>query len=385
MADVTADESADSERSSTNSLVAMRFDAAVFDMDGLLLESESCWRTAEREASDALGLGLTDDDFRSTMGVRMRDVAKIWFGWQPWEGPSVEEVADGVVARVIELIADADPLPGVIDALDLLERRGLRLALCSSSDDALIDAAVEALGIADRFELLHSAEHNDFGKPHPDPYLSTAAKLGVAPDRCLAFEDSVNGCLSAKSAGMAVVAVPDADARGSARFGFTDVVLESLAHFDDDVLDALGAGTAIPTLSRPRFHLAFGVDDLDAARGFYGGVLGCQEGRSAATWIDFDLWGHQVVAHLDPVRTEVTTNDVDGHQVPANHFGLLLPIAAWRDLVDRLTAASVPYVMEPTVRFEGEQGEQHTCFVSDPAGNALEFKAFADDREVFRP
>ena len=138
-------------------------------------------------------------------------------------------------------------------------------------------------------------------------------------------------------------------------------------------------------MSRPRFHLAFPVHNLEAARSFYVGVLGCSEGRSSDTWVDFDLAGHQVVAHLAPQDcTPATTNVVDGHDVPASHFGLLLEPYAWHELVARLTAASdTKWVIEPTVRFEGEPGEQHTCFVLDPSGNALEFKSFADDSQVF--
>lgn len=364
----------------------MSFTTCVFDMDGLLLESESLWRQAETEMSEELGLGFTQADFERTMGVRMRDVAQMWFEWKPWSGPTPAEVADRVVARVIELVADAEPLPGVVEALDAVAARGLRVALCSSSDDVLIKASMEALNFGDRFEVLHSAEHDEFGKPHPAPYLATAAQLGVDPSTCVAFEDSVTGCLSAKSAGMAVIAVPDAASRGTSRFGFADVVLESLDQFDVAMLDEIGSSTPLPSMSRPRFHLAFGVSDLASARDFYGDVLGCTEGRSAETWVDFNLWGHQIVAHLDPSiagRDDVSTNDVDGHAVPANHFGILLHRAAWHDLVERLQAAGTPFLMEPTVRFEGLQGEQHTCFVLDPSGNALEFKAFADDRAVF--
>ena len=144
------------------------------------------------------------------------------------------------------------------------------------------------------------------------------------------------------------------------------------------------AVVALSGVARPRFHLAFAVHDLAAARAFYGGVLGCPEGRSADTWIDFDLHGHQVVAHLAPADCRPpTTNVVDGEQVPASHFGLLLEVDAWHALVDRLRAADVRWVIEPTVRFAGEAGEQHTCFLLDPSGNALEFKAFADDSQVF--
>ncbi len=134
----------------------------------------------------------------------------------------------------------------------------------------------------------------------------------------------------------------------------------------------------------PRFHLAVPVDDLDAARGFYGGVLGCAEGRSADTWVDFDLFGHQLVVHLDPDhRPSTTTNPVDGDDVPVPHFGALLDPVTWGDLAERLVAAGTTFVIEPHTRFAGEAGEQSTMFLRDPAGNALEFKSFADDRQVF--
>lgn len=363
------------------------FSAAIFDMDGLLVESESRWRIAEGEACDRLGLPLTEEDFDKTTGVRMREIAKMWFEWHPWEGPTPDEVADQIIDRVIELCAEATPLPGVIDTIELLASLGVRMAVCSSSDMRMIDAIIETLGLGHHFEVMHSAEADEHGKPHPQPYLETAKLLGLAPSDCLAFEDSVAGSLSAKSAGMTVVAVPERQFWGSARFGFTDVVLQSLEQLDTQVLQALADGTDIPTLSRPRFHLAFGVDDIAAAREFYTKVLGCREGRSAETWVDFDLWGHQIVTHLDPEHGSrgVATNDVDGHQVPANHFGLVLPIFAWSDLVARLQSAGASFSMQPTVRFAGTAGEQHTCFVQDPAGNALEFKAFATDQAVFWP
>ena len=359
------------------------FDAAIFDMDGLLLESESLWRVAEAEAVADLGLPLTDADFKATMGVRMRDVARMWFDRFPWEGPTPAEVADRVIRRVIELAADRGPLPGVVEALQTCADHGLRLALCSSSDDRIIDTVVDNLDLGSWFELTHSAEHDEFGKPHPQPYLTTAGKLGVEPNRCLALEDSVAGCVSAKSAGMTVIAVPDSTTRPSTRFGIADLVLTSLNHLDGRTLTHLDQRIPVPTLARPRFHLAFPVDDLEAARRFYGEVLGCPEGRSADTWVDFDLWGHQIVAHLSPNRDPATTNAVDGHDVPASHFGLLLHASAWQELVDRLQAQRVPFIMEPTIRFAGLAGEQRTCFVRDPAGNALEFKAFTDDRQVF--
>ncbi len=134
---------------------------------------------------------------------------------------------------------------------------------------------------------------------------------------------------------------------------------------------------------RPRFHFAFCVDDLAEARRFYGEVLGCHEGRSADHWVDFDLFGHQIVAHLVDRRPERATNPVDGDDVPVPHFGLLLTPDAWRALADRLRAADVAFVIEPHTRFAGEPGEQSTMFIMDPSGNALEFKAFEHDDQIF--
>ena len=133
----------------------------------------------------------------------------------------------------------------------------------------------------------------------------------------------------------------------------------------------------------PPFHLAFPVDDLAAARRFYGDVLGCGEGRSSEEWIDFNFHGHQIVAHLSSEAGDRTHNKVDGDHVPVPHFGLVLGMEDWRNLADRLRAAGTDFVIEPTIRFEGQPGEQATMFLRDPAGNALEFKAFADPAALF--
>ena len=132
------------------------------------------------------------------------------------------------------------------------------------------------------------------------------------------------------------------------------------------------------------FHLAFPVNDLTAARQFYGETLGCQEGRSAAEWIDFDFYGHQIVAHLTPNETgDSCSTHVDGHGVPVPHFGMVLGMEDWRKLAEKLKSAGTKFVIEPTVRFKGKPGEQATMFLRDPAGNALEFKAFADPDQLF--
>jgi extradiol dioxygenase family protein len=132
------------------------------------------------------------------------------------------------------------------------------------------------------------------------------------------------------------------------------------------------------------FHLAIPVHDLAAARGFYGDLLGCAEGRSDTHWVDFDLFGHQLVAHVSPdARPAEATNPVDGHDVPVPHFGVVLTMPQWQALADRVRAAGVPFGIEPHVRFRGQPGEQATMFFRDPSGNALEFKAFADDSMLF--
>jgi uncharacterized protein len=137
-------------------------------------------------------------------------------------------------------------------------------------------------------------------------------------------------------------------------------------------------------MSLPPFHLAFPVDDLAAARAFYGGLLGCPEGRSAEEWVDFDLHGHQIVAHFAPAAVRArATNPVDGEDVPVPHFGLVLAMDEWRALAERLEGANIEFVIAPTVRFAGQPGEQATMFFLDPAGNALEFKAMADPAKLF--
>jgi extradiol dioxygenase family protein len=144
-------------------------------------------------------------------------------------------------------------------------------------------------------------------------------------------------------------------------------------------------GTRRITVQLTPFHIAFPVDDLDAARTFYGTTLGCAEGRSSAEWIDFDLFGHQIVAHLKPSSGErkLHHNAVDGHGVPVPHFGVVLTMEDWEALADRLRRAAIAFIIEPYIRFKGEVGEQATMFFLDPAGNALEFKAFADIGQLF--
>lgn len=137
-------------------------------------------------------------------------------------------------------------------------------------------------------------------------------------------------------------------------------------------------------MTLPPFHLAFPVHDIGAARAFYGGLLGCAEGRSDTGWVDFDFFGHQIVAHLaDGMKPLAHSDVVDGEDVPIPHFGAVLPMDAWQALADRLTAAGTRFVIEPTIRFRGRPGEQATMFLLDPSGNALELKALRDPSKLF--
>jgi extradiol dioxygenase family protein len=139
----------------------------------------------------------------------------------------------------------------------------------------------------------------------------------------------------------------------------------------------------VTTSARPRFHLAFPVHDLAEARRFYGGLLGCPEGRSSSEWVDFNFHGHQIVAHLSKPEGPAAVNPVDGENVPVRHFGVILTLPEWEVLTARLRAAEVQFLIEPQVRFKGLPGEQATCFFLDPSGNAIELKAFAEDASVF--
>ena len=143
------------------------------------------------------------------------------------------------------------------------------------------------------------------------------------------------------------------------------------------------APSSNPRSSLPPFHLAFPVTSLARAREFYGELLGCPEGRSSEEWVDFNFYGHQIVAHLSPEAGHRSTNLVDGENVPVRHFGAVLPMAHWEALAEKLKRAGVKFVIEPQIRFKGQVGEQATMFLLDPCGNALEFKAFNDINQLF--
>jgi sugar-phosphatase len=208
---------------------ALRVQAAIFDMDGVLIDSEPLWWRAEQEVFARVGVALSDDDCRSTQGRRTDEVVDHWFELRPWHGPPPGEIARSIDARVAELIeANGELMPGARHALDLCTAARLRLALASSSTSALIATVVRTLHLERVFELHCSAEHERLGKPDPAVYLTTARRLGIEPALCIAIEDSPAGVLAAHRAGMRVVAVPGSHGRPDAALPGADIVLRSL-------------------------------------------------------------------------------------------------------------------------------------------------------------
>ena len=204
----------------------------LFDMDGILIDSEPFWRQAEMEVFATVGLILSEADCRGTMGLRIEEVVSHWFVLRPWQGPGQDQVSRQILGRVVELVsAQGRPLPGVHRALQACLDAKLPLGLASSSNYCLIEATLERLQLRDFFSVVHSAEEENWGKPHPAVYLSAAAKLGVSPLRCLAVEDSLNGVISAKAARMPVVAIPDKEQAANPRFCLAEERLASLLEF----------------------------------------------------------------------------------------------------------------------------------------------------------
>jgi sugar-phosphatase len=219
--------------------------AVVFDMDGVLIDSEPIWQEVEARVFGVLGFELTPEMARETMGIRITEVVAHWYRLHPWSGPSPEEVAEAVVEEVIAEIRSGPGLrEGATRAVDFFRSRGLRTALASSSFHRIIEAVLDAGGLRDRFEVIHSAEDEERGKPDPAVYLWTAAKLGVAPEQCLAIEDSANGVLAAKAAGMACLAIPDQGLRADERFRAADAVVGSLDEIDDRIFERTGTAPA---------------------------------------------------------------------------------------------------------------------------------------------
>jgi sugar-phosphatase len=216
-----------------------RLRAVIFDMDGLLVDSEFLWREAEIEVFGRLGVALDEQSCAETTGLRVDRVVDHWYERYPWDGAGHDEVVEGLVVRVTALLAErAELRPGVYHALDLVQRHRLAVALASSSARRIIDATLGHVGLADAFAVVLSGDEVPEAKPHPVIYRETAERLGVAPQQCLVLEDSLVGVTAAKAAGMRCIAVPEVWTDDApARFAAADEVLRSLADLDDARLE----------------------------------------------------------------------------------------------------------------------------------------------------
>jgi len=228
------------------------FGAAIFDLDGLLVDSEPLWLKAEVEILGALGVPLVPSACRQTKGMFVGEVTRYWFERYPWSGPDPAEVAVEVVDRVIDLVTTEGRLqPGAPRAIELCREHGARLAVASSSEYRLIRRVLDHFDLAGEFAVVRSAEDEPYGKPHPGVFLTAAAELGVVPDRCLVWEDAPAGVLAAKAARMACVAVPEAAERDRPAFAIADAVLDSLEEADPALWARLSSAHAADPLSLP--------------------------------------------------------------------------------------------------------------------------------------
>ncbi len=208
----------------------MKIRAAIFDMDGLLIDSEPWWRVAERSVFGRLSVAPSEEDFEKMMGNRIQEVISNWYAKHPWANYNLEETQNAIVDEVQRLVTtNAELMPGVIEALEYFKTKQLPTALASSSPLRLINALITFYKIDHYFTIVRSAEFEQRGKPHPDVFLTTAKALNVSPENCLVFEDSYNGVLAAKAAGMKCVAIPVAEHAAQERFKVADEVWGSLA------------------------------------------------------------------------------------------------------------------------------------------------------------
>ena len=208
------------------------YDAVIFDMDGVLIDSEPTWKIAMEQAFKAVGCPLTPKEFQKTTGMRIDEVVSYWHEVAPWKDASIKEVENSIVDKMAELILkEGVALEGVVETLHFLKEKKIKIGLATSSYRRLIDAVLTKLCIQNFFDVTHSAENEKFGKPHPGVYLTTAEALKCTPKRCLVIEDSLNGIISGKAATMEVVCIPEKSHLPNPKLILADYHFESMFDF----------------------------------------------------------------------------------------------------------------------------------------------------------
>lgn len=210
--------------------------AVIFDMDGLLIDTEPYWQATERKVFGELGIEITEEMQLTTFGLRSDEQIRHWYNHKPWKGADFETVEKRYYDIMLDYFREeADLMKGATEALDFFSSKGLPMALASSSNMELINAFLDRFGFHHYFREVYSAEFEEFGKPHPAVYLETARRLGTEPSQCLALEDSFHGLIAAKAARMKTIAVPDPRHQGDPRYAASDIVLHSLTELNESV------------------------------------------------------------------------------------------------------------------------------------------------------
>lgn len=210
-------------------LIPEQTQLVIFDMDGLLIDSEPYWKISEKEVFGKLGLNLTDDLLRQVMGFRLSEVVKHWYHYQPWPNPNFEQTERDVLNCVKQLIQQhANAMSGVYEVLTHCKNKNYKIALASSSAMELIDVVIDKLNIRHYFDVVWSAQYEEYGKPHPAIFLSVAKQLNIEPKNCVVFEDAINGVIAAKSSRMYCIAIPEEVSYNDPRFAIADVKTQSL-------------------------------------------------------------------------------------------------------------------------------------------------------------
>lgn len=215
--------------------------AVIYDMDGLLIDSEPLWEEIKYKIfRDMLEVPITKENHTLTRGMRVNEIVAFWHNFHPWHSHTLEEIETLVVEEVVKAVKEKGrALPGVAENIALFKRLKMPVAIASSSYMSVIDAVMDKLNLRPHINVIHSAEHEQYGKPHPAVFLTAAEKLGVKPENCLVFEDAPNGVLAAKAAKMKCVAVPNEDVRRDKRFIIADLILNSLSEFTEEMLNTL--------------------------------------------------------------------------------------------------------------------------------------------------